>query len=211
MMTETTGETIEDGVCPSLLAVSFRSPPGRWLTYEPDTSNILRHISGGRPGSSITGITLDGQRLYSEDSPLFIQPDLLVDFSKRTAVGFVFEITNPADEMPRARRMLAHLDSRAIRISEHGVAVDGRPPRRNVYYDNPSLEVLWADSDDYEVVLGQFDYGMWEFLYDTPTPTLLDDGDDWSVPVGLITSLEDIGYPIEMSRDGFRDLHVRFV
>jgi hypothetical protein len=38
-----------------------------------------------------------------------------------------------------------------------------------------------------------------------------DDGDDWSVPVGLITSLDDIHYPIEMSRSGFRDLEVRFV
>ena len=92
-----------------------------------------------------------------------------------------------------------------------GQRAHGRPPRRNVYYDNPSLEVLWADSEDYEVVLGQFDYGMWSFLYDTSTPTLLDDGDDWSVPVGLITSLDDIHYPIEMSRKGFRDLDVRFV
>ena len=210
-MREKPGEEIEDDVCPSLLAVSFRSPPGRWVTYEPDTSNILRHISGGRPGSSITGITLDGQRLYSEDSPLFIQPDLLVDVSRRTAVGLVFEITSPSKELPRAKRMLAHLDSRAIRMSEHGITVDGRRPRRNVYYDNPSLEVLWADSEDYEVVLGQFPNGMWEFLYDTPTPTLLDDGDDWSIPVGLITSLDDIHYPIEMSRKGFRDLDVRFV
>jgi hypothetical protein len=38
-----------------------------------------------------------------------------------------------------------------------------------------------------------------------------DDGDDWSIPVGLITSLDDIHYPIEMSRKGFRDLDVRFV
>ncbi len=38
-----------------------------------------------------------------------------------------------------------------------------------------------------------------------------DDGDDWSVPVGLITSLDDIHCPIEMSRSGFRDLDVRFV
>ncbi|MEI8368024.1 MAG: hypothetical protein WCJ31_06290 [Planctomycetia bacterium] len=38
-----------------------------------------------------------------------------------------------------------------------------------------------------------------------------DDGDDWSVPVGLVTSLDDIHYPIEMSRSGFRDLDVRFV
>jgi hypothetical protein len=37
------------------------------------------------------------------------------------------------------------------------------------------------------------------------------EGDDWSVPVGLITSLDDIHYPIEMSRSGFRDLDVRFV
>ena len=37
------------------------------------------------------------------------------------------------------------------------------------------------------------------------------EGEDWSVPVGLITSLDDIHYPIEMSRSGFRDLVVRFV
>jgi hypothetical protein len=37
------------------------------------------------------------------------------------------------------------------------------------------------------------------------------EGDDWSVPVGLVTSLDDIHYPIEMSRSGFRDLDVRFV
>lgn len=153
---------------------------------------------------------MDGERLYPEDL-LSVQADLLVDFKRQTAVGLVFEITSPAEEMPRARRVLAHLDSRAIRISERGVTVDGRPPRRNVYYDNPSLEVMWADSEDYEVVLGQFGYGMWKFLYDTPTPTLLDDGEDWSVPVGLITSLDDIHYPIEMSRSGFRDLDVRFV
>ena len=210
-MSEKTGETIEGGVCPSLLAVRFRSPPGRWLTYDPAMRHALGYLSGGLPGGTIAGITLDGERLYPEESPLVVQPDLLVDFARQTAVGLVFQMHHPAREIPRAKRMLVDLDSRAIRMSEHGVAVDGRPPRRNVYYDNPSLEVLWADSDDYEVVLGQFDYGMWSFLYDTPTPTLLDDGDDWSVPVGLITSLEDIGYPIEMSRDGFRDLDVRFV
>lgn len=38
-----------------------------------------------------------------------------------------------------------------------------------------------------------------------------DDGDDWSVPVGLVTSLDDIHYPIEMSQSSFRDLEVRFV
>ena len=38
-----------------------------------------------------------------------------------------------------------------------------------------------------------------------------DDGDDWSVTVGLITSLDDIHYPIEMSRKGFRDLDVRLL
>ncbi len=211
MMPEKTGETIEDGVCPSLLAVSFSAPPGRWMTYVPDKSNILRHISGGLPGGAVTGIAVDGIRLYPEDSPLVVQPDLLVDFARQTAVGLVFQLHHPAREIPRAKRMLAHLDSRAIRMSEHGVAVDGRSPRRNVYYDNPSLEVLWADSLDYEVVLGQYPNGMWEFLYDTSTPTLLDDGDDWSVPVGLITSLDDIHYPIEMSRSGFRDLDVRFV
>ena len=195
-MLENSDGAIDEGLCPRRLAVTFRPPPGRWECFGRERIEGLPEI--------------EQARLYPGEL-LGVQPDLLVDVAKQTAVGLVFEITNPVDEVPRLKRMLAHLDSRAIRISEHGVAVDGRPPRRNVYYDNPSLEVLWADSDDYEVVLGQFDYGMWEFLYDTPTPTLLDDGDDWSVPVGLITSLEDIGYPIEMSRDGFRDLHVRFV
>jgi hypothetical protein len=37
------------------------------------------------------------------------------------------------------------------------------------------------------------------------------EGNDWSIPVGLITSLDDIHYPIEMSRSEFRDLDVRFV
>ena len=210
-MREKPGEEIEDDVCPSLLAVSFRSPPGRWVTYDSSLTHALGYLSGGLPGGTITGITLDGERLYPEESPLVVQPDLLVDFSRQTAVGLVFQMHHPAREIPRAKRMLAHLDSRAIRMSEHGVAVDGRPPRRNVYYDNPSLEVLWADSIDYEVVLGQYHQGTWEFLYDTSTPTLLDDGDDWSIPVGLITSLDDIHYPIEMSRKGFRDLDVRFV
>ena len=211
MMRETPSDPTREGLCPSLLAVSFRSPAGRWVTHDPEMSHALGPLSGGLPGGTITGITMDGERLYPEDSPLFVQPDLLVDFAKQTAVGLVFEITSPAKELPRAKRMLAHLDSHAIRLSEHGITVDGRRPRRNVYYDNPSLEVLWADSEDYEVVLGQYLNGMWEFLYDTPTPTLLYNGDDWSVPVGLITSLDDIHYPIEMSRKGFRDLEVRFV
>jgi hypothetical protein len=210
-MTEKPDVEIEEGLCPRLLGISFRSPPGRWVTYDPSTKLAFGQLSGGIPGGTIAGITLDGERLYPEETPLVVQPDLLVDFSRQTAVGLVFQMHHQAREIPRAKRMLGHLDSRAIRMSEHGVAVGGRPPRRNVYYDNPSLEVLWADSEDYEVVLGQFDYGMWSFLYDTSTPTLLDDGDDWSVPVGLITSLDDIHYPIEMSRSGFRDLEVRFV
>ena len=196
-MKQNLNATHENGLCPRALAVTFRSPPRRWLTYDQLKSGI--------------GVAIDGRRLFYHDSPLVVQPDLLVDFSRQTAVGIVFQMHEPEWEVARARRMLGHLDSRAIRMSEHGVAVDGRPPRRNVYYDNPSLEVLWADSEDYEVVLGQFDYGMWKFLYDTSTPTLLDDGDDWSIPVGLITSLDDIHYPIEMSRSGFRDLDVRFV
>lgn len=195
-MLENSDGAIDEGLCPTRLAVTFRPPPGRWESFGRERIEGLPEI--------------EQARLYPGEL-LGVQPDLLVDVAKQTAVGMVFEITNPVDEVPRLKRMLVDLDSRAIRMSEHGVAVDGRLPRRNVYYDNPSLEVLWADSDDYEVVLGQFDYGMWSFLYDTPTPTLLDDGDDWSVPVGLITSLEDIGYPIEMSRDGFRDLDVRFV
>ena len=48
-------------------------------------------------------------------------------------------------------------------------------------------------------------------MRDDAAAWLLDDGDDWSIPVGLITSLDDIHYPIEMSRKGFRDLDVRFV
>lgn len=83
-MPEKTGEKIEDGVCPSLLAVSFSAPPNRWMTYVPDKSNILRPISGGLPGGAVTGIAVDGMRLYPEDSPLVVQPDLLVDFASGT-------------------------------------------------------------------------------------------------------------------------------
>jgi len=195
-MSENSDGAIDEGLFPRRLAVTFRAPPGRWESFDRERINGLLEVAGAR--------------LYHGEL-LGVQPDLLVDVAKQTAVGLVFEITDPVDEVPRLKRMLVELDSRAIRMWAHGVAVDGRPPRRNVYYDNPSLEVLWADSLDYEVVLGQYDYGMWSFLYDTSTPTLLDDGDDWSVPVGLITSLDDIHYPIEMSRSGFRDLAVRFV
>jgi len=195
-MSENSDGAIDEGLCPRRLAVTFRPPPGRWESFDREKIDGLPEV--------------EKARLYRGEL-LGVQPDLLVDIANQTAVGLVFEITDPINEVPRLKRMLADLDSRAIRMSEHGVAVDGRPPRRNVYYDNPSLEVLWADSEDYEVVLGQLDYGMWSFLYDTSTPTLLDDGDDWSVPVGLITSLDDIHYPIELSRKGFRDLDVRFV
>lgn len=195
-MSENSDGAIDESLCPRRLAVTFRAPPGRWESFDRERINGLLEVAGAR--------------LYHGEL-LGVQPDLLVDVAKQTAVGLVFEITDPVDEVPRLKRMLVDLDSRAIRMSAHGVAVGGRPPRRNIYYDNPSLEVLWADSEDYEVVLGQYDYGMWSFLYDTSTPTLLDDGDDWSVPVGLITSLDDIHYPIEMSRSGFRDLEVRFV
>jgi hypothetical protein len=201
-MQKNNGDMWSNAECPNLLAVSFRSPPGRWMTYDLAKSEVVADRDWA---------IFDDKTLFFRQSPLGAQPDLLIDFSRRTAVGLVFEITDPSTEVPRLKRMIAHLDSRAIRMSEDGVAVEGRPPRRNVYYDNPSLEVLWADSDDYEVVLGQFHYGMWAFLYETSTPAILADVSDWSIPVGLITSLDDIHYPIEMSRKGFRDLDVRFV
>ena len=149
------------------LVVTFRDPPGRLVSKEPLCDQY----------GSVVDLKVNGVRQFCEESPMIVQPDLLVDTSENRIIGLSFELTSPEWMIPRCKQMLQGLDSRSIRISNR------EPSSREEYV---GLEVLWAQSRTYERMFAQLDFGLWAFLYATPEPSQLRDGDGWTVPEGLV-------------------------
>lgn len=166
------------------LVVTFRKPAGMVASIVPLCDQF----------GTVVDMNVDGIRYYSRESPAIVQPDILVDGSLNKIIGLSFELTSPEWMAPRCKRMLRTLDSRAIRISEREL-------------DYIALEVLWARCDNYERRFAQLDYGLWAFLYSTPDPTLLRDGDDWTPPDGLVIGdVSQLEFKLSVSLDDYANI-----
>jgi len=162
------------------LVVTFREPAGRLLSKAP-----LCDKYGG-----VTDLIVNGVRQFCEESPMIVQPDLLVDWAQNRIVGLSFELTSPEWMISRCKQMLRSLDSRAIRLS-------GREGD-----DYVGLEVLWAQSSAYEREFAQLDFGLWGFLYSTPEPSQLREEDDWTPPDGAVVGdVSQLGFDLDVSGD----------
>jgi len=147
------------------LVVTFREHAGRLLSKKPLCDEY---------GTAVD-LNVNGIRRYCNEAPMVVQPDILVDVSLNRIIGLSFELTSPDWMIPRCKQMLQNLDPRAIRISD----------RESEYV---GLEVLWSPCKSYARMFAQLDFGLWAFLYPTPEPSQMRDGDGWTAPEGLVVS-----------------------
>jgi hypothetical protein len=158
----------------------------------PSHRHCFSEVLGDQCGSC-TDLLINGRRLYCEESPAFTQPDLLVNRGTGDAVGLTFELAKSAQLFSRWQELLHNLDPDCIRLTVKERASTGEP-------SDCSLEVIWGDVKESEQVFAQLDYGLWAFLYPTPTPKLTLDADSWTVPEGLvIADLRCIRRPVSVS------------
>ena len=174
------------------------------VTFEPPARRLVVHKPVCGTGGSVVDVRIDSVRHYCRESPLIVQPDLLVDSESRYAIGLSFEISSPEWMLPRCHNMLQGLDATAIRICGlDSVSNDAEEQ----YF---GLEILWGKPTRYERVFAQFDFGLWGFLYSSPTPLLFRDGTAWSVPAGLVIGdLTQIGVPLLVQNSESGDHVVR--
>lgn len=167
------------------LVVTFREPTGRLLSEEPLCDRY----------GAVVDLNVNGFRQFCDEAPMVVQPDLLVDRAQNRIVGLSFELTSPEWMIPRCKHMLGNLDSRAIRLS-------GREGD-----DYVGLEVLWGQSPVFEREFAQLDFGIWGFLYSTPEPSQLRDGDHWTPPVGFVVGdVSQLGLDPEVSNGEYVDI-----
>ncbi len=145
------------------LVVLFRPPAHRLWLAEPLCDQY----------GSVVDLQINGQSLYTNDSPMIVQPDYLVDNHTGRIVGLSYELTSPTWMLPRCKDMLRELDAHAIRLSGN---------------DSESIwmDVIWSETDSYKRSLAQLDYGIWAFLYAVKNPQLFQDGDFWTPPAGIV-------------------------
>jgi hypothetical protein len=63
---------------------------------------------------------------------------------------------------------------------------------------------LWAQSSAYEREFAQLDFGLWGFLYSTPEPSQLREGDDWTPPDGVVVGdVSQLGFDLDVSDGGY--------
>jgi hypothetical protein len=179
-MTSLTHEYNSSPVQLRSLVVTFRKPAGRLLSNEPLCDQY----------GAVVDLTVNGVRQFCNEAPMVVQPDFLIDRAHNRIVGLSFELTSPEWMIPRCKRMLRSLDSRAIRLS----CREG-----DDYY---GLEVLWAQSSAYEREFAQLDFGLWGFLYSMPKPSQLQEGDDWTPPDGAVVGdVSQLGFDLDVSGD----------
>jgi hypothetical protein len=179
-MTNATYEYDSSPVQLRSLVITFREPAGRLLSKKPLCDQY----------GTVIDLNVNGVRQFCNEAPMVVQPDLLVDRARNRIVGLSFELTSPDWMIPRCKQMLRSLDSRVIRLS-------GREGDEYV-----GLEVLWAHSSAYEREFAQLDFGLWGFLYSTPKPRLLREGDNWTVPAGAVLGdVSQLGFDLDVSGD----------
>lgn len=144
----------------------------------PSHRHCFSEILGDQWGNC-TDLLINGRRLYCEESPAFTQPDLLVNRGTGDAVGLTFELARSAQLFSRWQELLFNLDPNYIRLKVNTHDSSSEP-------SDYSLEVIWGDARESEQVFAQLDYGLWAFLYSTPTPSLTRDADLWTVPEGFV-------------------------
>lgn len=167
------------------LVVTFRKPAGRLLSKEPLCDQY----------GSVVDLILNGVREFCNEAPMVVQPDLLVERAQNRIVGLSFELTSPEWMIPRCKHMLQNLDSRVIRLADRESE------------DYVGLEVLWGQSTAYEREFAQLDFGLWGFLYSTPEPSQLRDGDHWTPPVGFVVGdVSQLGFDLEVSDGAYVDV-----
>lgn len=180
----------ESALCQySSIVLTFTPPARRLLLPKP----IFGH------DGSVVDLSVDEIRYYCEESPFLVQPDLLVESASRRAIGLVFEIPAPDWMVPRCHEMLRGLDATAIRIC--GLDSDSNANAGGYI----GLEILWGKTKTYERAFAQLDFGLWAFLYSSPTPNLFHSGTKWSTPAGLVIGdLTQLAVPVlvENSQSG---------
>ncbi len=165
------------------LVTTFRSPARRFLLPNPFCDNY----------GSVVDFHLNGVRYFCEESPLMVQPDLLVDRSTKDIVGLTFELTSPDWMLPRCQEMLRGLDSNAIRIT------GGESVPTDAMTEYLFLDVNWGNASNSERVFAQLDFGLWAFLYSSATPSLFRDSKVWTPPAGLIIGeLRKLNNPVSI-------------
>ena len=159
------------------LVVLFRPPAHRfWMTER------LCDQYG-----SVVDLQINGQSLYTNEAPMVVQPDYLVDNHTGRIVGLSYELPSPTWMLPRCREMLRELDSNAIRLSGNDS-------------ETIWMDVIWSETDYCKRVHAQLDYGLWAFLYAAKEPHLLQDGHVWTPPAGMVIGdLDQLGLAISIS------------
>jgi hypothetical protein len=165
------------------VVITFRTPARRLVMSSPLCDKY----------GSVVDLNINGIHYYCNESPMMVQPDLLVDAASKQIVGFTFKLTSPAWMNDRCRDMLLGLDPNAIRISSL------EPELVDTDEGYIGLEVIWGKANFNERMLAQLDFGLWAFLYSTPNPCLFRQGRTWTPPEGLVIGdLNQLGYPVSL-------------
>ncbi|WP_013631017.1 hypothetical protein [Rubinisphaera brasiliensis] len=136
---------------------------------------------------SVVDLQINGQSLYTNEAPMVVQPDYLVDNHTGQIVGLTYELPSPTWMLPRCKEMLRELDANAIRLSGNGS-------------ETIWMDVIWSETDSFKRVHAQLDYGLWAFLYAVKEPYLLQNGDVWTPPAGIVIGdLDQLGLVVSIS------------
>lgn len=166
------------------LVITFRPPAKTYVL-----SNALCDRFG-----SVVDFSMHGLRYYCEESPLLVQPDVLVDKSTRCVVGLTFELMSPGILQPRCEQMLRGLDSNSIRLSW------GESSPSESFWELPFLDVVWGDTSDCERSFAQLDFGHWAFLYLSRPAHIVSDSSVWVPPDGFVVGrLSGLGSPVSVT------------
>lgn len=158
------------------LVMLFDPPAQRYWVTEPLCDQY----------GSVVDLQIDGQSFYTNEAPMVVQPDYLIDNRTSWIIGFSFGLSSPSWMLPRCKAMLRGLDACSICLKSNDP-------------ETVWVDVIWGNTESYDRVVAQLDFGLWAFLYTMKEPNLFRNAEFWTPPKGIvICDLAQLAFPVSI-------------